>query len=42
MLDDLPTWLVAIGLLPWWARRVLQLVRDIDRYRAERLHRKIR
>jgi len=32
MLDDLPTWLVVIGLLPWWGRRAFELARDIDRY----------
>jgi hypothetical protein len=42
MLDDLPTWLVVIGLLPWWGRRAFELARDIDRYRYERRRRAIR
>jgi hypothetical protein len=42
MLDDLPTWLVVVGLLPWWGRRVFELARDVDRYRHERQRREIR
>jgi hypothetical protein len=36
VLAQLPIWLVAIAGFPWWGRRMLVLLRDLDRYRDER------
>jgi hypothetical protein len=36
VLDQLPVWLLVLAGLPWWGRKVIDLLRDFDRYRDER------